>query len=91
MEVEDTSMAFTWSPPDPMLQSADILSYMLNCTADSETTSVNTTQTEFTLDTFIPGETFQCIVYATNVYGDGPPNNLTVTTESKNTRKKKNV
>ena len=89
VEVEDTSMAFTWSPPDPMLQNGNILSYTLTCTAGSETTSTVTTQLQFTLDTFIPGETFQCIVYATNAYGDGPPNNLTVTTESKNTRRMK--
>ena len=84
MEVEDTSMAFTWSPPDPMLQNGEIVSYTLTCTAGSETTSAITTQLQFTLDTFIPGETFQCTVYATNVFGDGSPTEeLAVTTESK--------
>lgn len=84
MKVDVTSMAFVWSPPESMLQNGDIVSYTLSCTAGSETTSVVTSQLQFTIDLFMPGEIFQCSVYATNIFGDGPPEDLRVTTESKN-------
>lgn len=77
-------MTFIWSPPDPPLQNGVILSYTLSCLAGADTTSVVTTQLQFTFNLFIPGETFRCAVYATNPFGDGPPtDDLIITTEGK--------
>ena len=80
-----TAMAFSWSPPDPMFQNGEIISYTLSCVAnrDQRITSVTTTQPQFTLDTFVPGEIFRCSVYATNPFGDGPEAQLTLSTLSK--------
>ena len=84
VEIDATAMAFTWAPPQPMLQNGVILSYTLSCTASS-TISVVTTQLQQTIDLFVPGETFQCRVFATNKDGDGPPTeDLAARTQSKN-------
>ena len=86
VEVAATSMAFSWSPPERMLQNGAIVSYTLECIGNTDTVSVTTSQQQFIIDTFIPGASFLCSVYATNSLGDGPPtDNLNVMTESKTT------
>lgn len=83
-----TAMAFAWSPPNVMVQNGQIISYTLSCmaTTDLRITSVTINQLQFTLDTFIPGGRFQCSVFATNPFGDGPASEMTVSTQSKDTR-----
>ena len=84
VDVVDTSMAFSWSPPELMLQNGDIISYTVTCIGNTGTVSATTSGLEQTIDTFIPGAAFQCSVYATNDFGDGPPTAaLLVLTESK--------
>lgn len=84
VDVVDTSMAFSWSPPELMLQNGDIISYTVTCIGNTGTVSATTSGLEQTIDTFIPGAAFQCSVYATNDFGDGPPTAaLLVQTESK--------
>ena len=78
-----TSLTFSWSPPEVMLQNGAITSYKLACTGDTDV-SYTTSQLQFTIDTFVPAATFQCSVLATNEFGDGPPTGvLTVATECK--------
>ena len=84
VEVVDTSMAFSWSPPNVMQQNGDITNYTVTCTGSQPLASATTSQLQFTIDIFTPGETFQCTVYATNQHGDGPhTDTLSVTTEGK--------
>ena len=82
--VTGTTMAFSWSPPGVMQQNGEIISYTLTCmqTAGNPVTAT-TTDLQFTIDTYIPGATFQCSVLATNAIGDGPSAELTLNTESK--------
>ena len=80
-------MNFTWDPPVESLQNGDIISYTLICSLNLEiatTVLLGATEQYFTIDLFSPGTTFQCQVYATNSFGDGPPANLDVITDSKN-------
>ena len=86
--VDVTAMMFSWSPPDLVLQNGVITSYTLSCTYTAfsmqQTTSVSTSQFQYTIDLFTPGLSFGCSVYATNAIDDGPPTaSVFVTTESK--------
>ena len=84
VEVVGTSMAFSWSPPNVMQQNGYITNYTVTCTGSQPLASATTSQLQFTIDIFTPGETFQCTVYATNQHGDGPhTDTLSVTTEGK--------
>ena len=82
--VTGTTMVFSWSPPAVMQQNGEIILYTLTCmqTAGNLVTAT-TTDLQFTIDTYIPGATFQCSVLATNAIGDGPSAELTLKTESK--------
>lgn len=78
-------MAFAWSPPALSLQNGEITNYTLTCEAAAQATaSVTTNLLQFTLDTFIPGVGFECSIYATNQFGNGPSTDaIVVITPSK--------
>lgn len=80
-------MAFTWEPPATMLQNGVIISYGLSCSLDLQSNAISTSavisDTQFTINLFVPGVIFRCQVYATNALGNGPSAELFVATESK--------
>ena len=80
-------MSFTWDPPAESLQNGDILSYTLSCTQNLELAIrvvLESTVQEFSINLFSPGTAYQCEIYSTNIIGNGPAAQLSISTESKN-------
>ena len=73
------SLTFSWNAP---YEPEGILSYTLSCdpTFQNEIIIVIPTEGSITLHDFIPGTTYTCSVYATNVDGPGLSATQTATT-----------
>ena len=84
--VNSTSLTLSWEPPSLPHQTGAILNYTLTCipTAESGLPSkmfVFTTAGAHTLNGLAPATLYSCAVFATNIYGNSPPANISAVTE----------
>lgn len=80
------SLTLSWEQPSLAHQNGAILNYTLTCTPPAESgippmTSVFTTPGAHTLNGLTPATTYSCSVFATNIYGSGPPATVSAMTE----------
>ena len=84
--VNSTSLTLSWEPPSLAHQTGAIFNYTLTCILPAESglppvISVFTTAGAHTLNGLTPATLYSCDVFATNVYGNGPPANISAVTE----------
>ena len=84
--VNSTSLTLSWEPPSLAHQTGAILNYTLTCIPPSESglppvTSVFTTSGAHTLNDLTPATLYSCSVFATNIYANSPPANISAVTE----------
>ena len=82
--VTSTSLTLSWESPSPVHQNGAIFNYTLTCIPGSglpPLVSVFTTAGVYTLNGLTPATSYACSVFATNVYGNSPPANVSAMTE----------
>ena len=84
--VNSTSLTLSWKLPSLPHQDGATLNYTLTCIPPAESgippvISVFTTSGAHTLNGLTPATLYSCSVFATNVYGNGPPVNISAMTE----------
>ena len=84
--VNSISLTLLWEPPSLAHQNGAILNYTLTCIPPAESgippmTSVFTTAGARTRSGLAPAALYSCSVFATNIYGNGPPATVSVMTE----------
>ena len=84
--VNSTSLTLSWEPPSLAHQTGATLNYTLTCIPPAESSlppvvSVFTTAGAHTLNGLTPATLYSCSVFATNVYGNSPPANISAMTE----------
>ena len=78
---EATQLIFNWEPPEPSLRNGDIISYTIQCSTDISTIFTDViTDTSYTATDLTPNTIYTCYIIATNSAGDGPPNEITIST-----------
>ena len=84
--VNSTSLTLSWKPPSLAHQTGATLNYTLTCIPPAESSlppmiSVFTTAGAHTLNGLAPATLYDCSVFATNLFGNGPPANISAMTE----------
>ena len=84
--VNSTSLTLSWEPPSLAHQNGATLNYTFTCIPPAESSlppviSVFTTAGAHTLNGLAPATLYACSVFATNVYGNGPPAIISAMTE----------
>ena len=84
--VNSTSLLLSWEPPSLAHQNGATLNYTLICIPPAESSlppviSVFTTAGARTLSGLAPATLYSCSLCATNLYGNGPPANISAMTE----------
>ena len=84
--VNSMSLTLSWEPPSLAHQTRAILNYTLTCTPPAESgippmTSVFTTAGAHILNGLTPATLYACSVFATNLFGNSPPANVSAMTE----------
>ena len=79
-----TSLMLSWEPPSPVQHSGAIFNYTLTCISElglPPLVAVYMTAGTYTLNGLTPATVYACSVFATNLYGDSPPANVSAMTE----------
>ena len=84
--VNSTSQTLSWEPPSLAHQDGATFNYTLTCIPPAEYSlppviSVFTTSGAHTLNGLTPATLYSCSLFATNLYGNGQPANISAMTE----------
>ena len=86
LSVNSMSLTLSWEPPSLAHQNGATFNYTLTCIPPAKSglpplVSVFTTSGAHTLNGLTPATSYACSVFATNVYGNSPPANVSAMTE----------